>query len=144
MCICNDRRWPETYRVMGMQGVELIMLGYNTPRYFAPAPDLNRMADFHNHLVLQAGAYQNGSWVVAVAKAGEEEGCDLIGESVIVAPTGEIVTQCQTLGDELIVAACDLDLCTLLQTKRWDFAGNREPDSYGLITGSKGVVSPFE
>ena len=31
MCICNDRRWPETYRVMGLQGVELIMLGYNTP-----------------------------------------------------------------------------------------------------------------
>ena len=31
MCICNDRRWPEVYRVMGLQGVELIMLGYNTP-----------------------------------------------------------------------------------------------------------------
>ena len=29
MCICNDRRWPETYRVMGLQGAELIMLGYN-------------------------------------------------------------------------------------------------------------------
>ena len=26
MCICNDRRWPETYRVMGMQSVELILL----------------------------------------------------------------------------------------------------------------------
>src|SRR5580700_8956177 len=25
MCICNDRRWPETYRVMGLQGVELIV-----------------------------------------------------------------------------------------------------------------------
>ena len=23
MCICNDRRWPETYRVMGLQGVEM-------------------------------------------------------------------------------------------------------------------------
>ena len=23
------------------------------------------------------------------------------------------------LSDELIVAACDLDLCTMLQTKRW-------------------------
>jgi hypothetical protein len=22
MCICNDRRWPETYRVMGLQGAE--------------------------------------------------------------------------------------------------------------------------
>src|ERR1043165_8220048 len=31
MCICNDRRWPETYRVMGLQGVEMVVLGYNTP-----------------------------------------------------------------------------------------------------------------
>src|SRR5690606_16299675 len=31
MCICNDRRWPETYRVMGLQGVELVLIGYNTP-----------------------------------------------------------------------------------------------------------------
>ncbi|MDH3771618.1 MAG: N-carbamoyl-D-amino-acid hydrolase, partial [Nitrospirota bacterium] len=33
MMICNDRRWPEAYRVMGLQGVELIALGYNTPTY---------------------------------------------------------------------------------------------------------------
>jgi N-carbamoyl-D-amino-acid hydrolase len=33
MCICNDRRWPETYRVMGLQGVEMVMLGYNTPTH---------------------------------------------------------------------------------------------------------------
>ena len=32
MCICNDRRWPETFRVMGLQGVEMVVLGYNTPR----------------------------------------------------------------------------------------------------------------
>ena len=31
MCICNDRRWPEVYRVMGLQGVEMIALGFNTP-----------------------------------------------------------------------------------------------------------------
>ena len=30
MCICNDRRWPETYRVMGLQGVEMVLCGYNT------------------------------------------------------------------------------------------------------------------
>ena len=71
MCICNDRRWPETYRVMGLQGVELVMLGYNTPSTnpFAQteAPHLGM---FHNHLTMQAGAYQNGTWVVASAKAG--------------------------------------------------------------------------
>lgn len=25
MCICNDRRWPETYRVMGLQNVEMVL-----------------------------------------------------------------------------------------------------------------------
>jgi len=27
MAICNDRRWPETYRVMGLQGVEITIGG---------------------------------------------------------------------------------------------------------------------
>ena len=39
MAICNDRRWPETYRVMGLQGVELILIGYNTPIHYPPAPE---------------------------------------------------------------------------------------------------------
>ena len=29
--ICNDRRWPEAFRVLGLQGVELVLIGYNTP-----------------------------------------------------------------------------------------------------------------
>ena len=36
MAICNDRRWPETYRVLGLQGVELVLIGYNTPIHYAP------------------------------------------------------------------------------------------------------------
>ena len=31
MAICNDRRWVETYRVMGLKGVELVSVGYNPP-----------------------------------------------------------------------------------------------------------------
>jgi predicted amidohydrolase len=30
MMICNDRRWPEAWRVYGLQGVELVMFGFNT------------------------------------------------------------------------------------------------------------------
>ena len=139
MCLCNDRRWPETFRVMGLQGAELVMLGYNTPVHYPPAPEHDHLQDFHNHLVMQAGAYQNGTWVVGVAKAGCEEGCDLIGGSCIIAPTGEIVSQCKTLGDELIVQECDLDRCREIQTNIFDFAQHREPDSYQLITATKGV-----
>jgi predicted amidohydrolase len=140
LCICNDRRWPETFRVMGLQGVELVMLGYNTPLHYPPAPEHDHLQDFHNHLVMQAGAYQNGTWVVGTAKAGREEGCDLIGGSCIIAPTGEIVAQCATLADELIVHHCDLDRCREIQDNIFNFALHREPGSYGLITETKGVV----
>lgn len=141
MCICNDRRWPETFRVMGLQGVELTMLGYNTPVHYPPAPEHDHLQDFHNHLVMQAGAYQNGSWMVGVAKAGHEEGCDLIGGSCIIAPTGEIVTQCTTLEDEVIVHECNLDRCREIQSNIFNFALHRQPKSYTLITDMKGLKS---
>ncbi|MCP5156420.1 MAG: N-carbamoyl-D-amino-acid hydrolase [Ectothiorhodospiraceae bacterium] len=134
MCICNDRRWPETFRVMGLAGVEMVMLGYNTPVHYPPVPQHDHLQDFHNHLVMQAGAYQNGTWVVGVAKAGREEGCDLIGGSCIIAPTGEIVAQCTTLGDELVVAECDLDRCYELKDNVFDLALHREPHHYAAIT----------
>ena len=142
MCICNDRRWPETFRVMGLQSVELVMLGYNTPAHYPPAPEHDHLQDFHNHLVMQAGAYQNGTWVVGVAKAGSEEGCDLIGGSCIIAPTGEIVAQCESLGDELIVHECDLDRCKEIQQNIFNFSLHREPQSYQLITQTKGAIEP--
>jgi len=140
MCICNDRRWPETFRVLGLQAAEMVVLGYNTPVHYPPAPEHDHLQDFHNHLVLQAGAYQNGTWVVGVAKAGREEGCDLIGGSCIVAPTGEIVAQCETLGDEVIVYACNLDRCREIQDNIFNFALHREPETYRLITETKGAV----
>jgi N-carbamoyl-D-amino-acid hydrolase len=33
MMICNDRRWPEAWRVLGLQGVELVCIGYNSAAY---------------------------------------------------------------------------------------------------------------
>lgn len=140
MMICNDRRWPESYRVMGLQGVEMILLGYNTPVHNPPAPDHDRLGDFHNHLVMQAGAYQNATWVVGVAKAGVEEGCAMIGGTAIIAPTGEIVTQAVTRGDELVVARCDLDLGSSYKNSTFNFARHREPDQYRMIVERKGAV----
>ena len=133
MCICNDRRWPETYRMLGLQGVEIVLLGYTPPVHYPRAPELDHLQDFHNHLSLQAGAYQNGTWVAAAAKAGCEENCDMIGGSCIVSPSGEIVIRCETLTDELITWDCDLDLCQTIQNNIFNFALHREPENYGLI-----------
>ena len=144
MCICNDRRWPETYRVMALQGVEMILLGYNTPAHNPPAPEQDALGPFHNHLVMQAGAYQNATWVVGVAKCGREEGCDLIGQSAIIAPSGEIVAQAATLGDELITASCDLDLTRSYKDTIFNFARHRRPEHYRLIVDRVGAQPPPE
>ena len=140
--ICNDRRWPETYRVMGLQGVEMVLIGYNTPVHNPPASDHDALSHFHNQLSMQAGAYQNGTWVVGVAKAGLEEGVMQIGNSVIVAPSGEIVAGCTTVGDELAVARCDLDLTLSYKTTTFNFARHRQPQAYGLIVERKGAIPP--
>jgi N-carbamoyl-D-amino-acid hydrolase len=142
MMICNDRRWPETYRVMGLQGVELILCGYNTPIHYAPDPSQDILQGFHNSLVMQAGAYQNGTWVVGVAKGGIEEGVDSLGQSCIVAPSGQIVAQAVTTDDELLVARCDLDWCRRYKETLFDFDRYRRPEVYGRITSQRGVEAP--
>ena len=142
MCICNDRRWPETYRVMGLHGVELICLGYNTPVHNPPAPEHDLLGPFHNHLVMQAGAYQNATWVVGVAKCGREEGCDMIGQSAIIAPSGEIVALCSTLGDELATARCDLDAARSYKETVFNFARHRRPEHYRAIVDRTGAQPP--
>jgi predicted amidohydrolase len=142
MAICNDRRWPETYRVLGLQGCELALIGYNTPIHYAPDPSQNSLAGFHNNLVMAAGAYQNGMFVVGVAKGGVEEGVDSLSQSQIIAPSGQVVAQCVTIGDELAVARCDLDWCARYKGTLFDFERYRRPEMYGRITAQKGVVEP--
>ncbi len=144
MMICNDRRWPESYRVMGLDGVELICCGYNTPIHYAPDPSQDALAGFHNHLVMQSGAYQNGTWVVGVAKGGVEEGVDSLAQSCIIAPSGQIVAQALSTADEVIVADCDLDWCARYQKTLFDFERYRRPEVYGRITAQRGVHLDLE
>ena len=145
MCICNDRRWPETYRVMGLQGVEMIVLGYNTPSANSQkSTETLEKRLFHHRLSLQAGAYQNSTFVVATAKCGVEDGQPLFGGSVIVDPDGEIVAEAVSEEDELTVADCDLDATIFGKETIFDFARHRRIEHYGLITSRTGVVRPPE
>lgn len=142
-CLCNDRRWPETYRVMSLQSARMVVLGYNTPSlniHWKEAPHL-RM--FHHLLSLQANAYQNGLWVAAAAKCGSEDGFHMIGGSAIVAPTGEIVAQAQGEEDEVIFANCDLLLGETFLNHVFNFAAHRRPEHYRLIVERTGAGEPL-
>src|SRR4051812_9478152 len=145
MMVCNDRRWPESYRVMGLQGVEMIVLGYNTPSVNSQnAVEGPEQRLFHNRLSVQAGAYQNSTFVVAVAKGGDEDGHPLIGGSLIVDPSGVILAEATTEADELLVATVDLDDTKFGKDTIFDFKRHRRTEHYGRITSQTGVELPPE
>jgi N-carbamoyl-D-amino-acid hydrolase len=144
MMICNDRRWPEAWRVLGLQGVELVCVGYNSAAYDpnGGVTEDAALRSFHSRLVTQANAYMNATFAIAVAKAGNEDGSGLIGGSCIVDPNGVVLAEAQTLADEVIVADLDLDLCRQGKDKMFNFAAHRRPEHYGPITARAGVVEP--
>lgn len=121
MMICNDRRWPEGWRMYGLQGVELVLCGYNTVGY---GPDLwgtrkpmtpeeaEKDAVFHHKLVMQGNSYMNSCFSVSAAKAGLEDGkYDLIGGSCITDPEGHVLAEAKGKGDEIVFAEIDLEDC---------------------------------
>ncbi len=141
LALCNDRRWPETYRMLCLNGAEVALIGYNTPLLLDEAPALAHLRMFHNHLPMQAGAYQNTLWVAAAAKAGLEDGQALIGGSCVIAPTGEIVAQAASLDDEVVIHRADLDLIATCRRVNFDFARYRRPDVYRAIAERAGPVA---
>jgi N-carbamoyl-D-amino-acid hydrolase len=134
IAICQDRRYPESYRCLALQGAEIILIGYNTPA--SPlALDLN-------DLCLRAGAYANLCFVVGVAKAGVEDGVELVAGSAVIDPLGQVLARAATSGDELVVTRIDLDQIAPVR-KRWNFLARRQPQHYGLILQPVTDREPF-
>jgi N-carbamoyl-D-amino-acid hydrolase len=144
MLICNDRRWPEAWRVLGLQAVELVMVGYNSAAYDPNGGESEdaHLRSFHSRLVAQANAYMNACFAVAVAKAGNEDGSGLIGGSCIVDPNGIVLAEATSLADEVILADCDLDACAQGKTKMFDFGAHRRPEQYRAIIERTGAIPP--
>jgi len=143
MLICNDRRWPEAFRVLALQGAEIVALGFNTPteNLHYPEPPALRV---HHHLIMaQAMAFQNATWLVETAKCGFEDGFRMFGHSLIAAPTGEIAVRTASEADEVICFNCDIDLAANLKKTMFNFAAHRRPEYYRLIVERVGAeVTP--
>lgn len=143
MLICNDRRWPEAFRALTLQGAELVALGFNTPseNLHYPEPPALRV---HHHLIMaQAMAFMNATWLVETAKCGFEDGFRMFGHSVIVAPSGEMVAKTATEEDELISFDADLDMAQDLKRTMFNYAAHRRPEHYRILVDRVGAeVTP--
>ncbi|WP_353476485.1 N-carbamoyl-D-amino-acid hydrolase (plasmid) [Salipiger sp. H15] len=143
MAICNDRRWPESWRVLGLQGVQLVTIGYNTPSQnnLSTEEGIERRM-YHHELSVCAGAYQNSTYAVAVAKCGMEDGNHMFAGSIIVDPDGFVVAKATGEGDELITHEADFAKCDFGKSTVFNFAAHRRIEHYGLIASQTGVKLP--
>jgi predicted amidohydrolase len=124
--ICYDRRFPEAYRSLMLNGADIICVGYNTPVMPGGTLTAARRA---SELAMTGGVYSNGSFVIGAGKAGVEAGVRFIGGSVIIAPDGSILRKARTMQDELVIAEIDMEKQAAAR-KRWAFDTNRKPSEY--------------
>lgn len=143
MCLCNDRRWPEVYRVLSLQSADVVVLGYNTPLEVPGWREEPHMKMSTHLLSLAAGAYQNAVWVAAAGKSGVEDGTYMIGGSAIASPAGEIVSRAIGDGDEVVLGQVDLDFSEPFRQSVFNFAAHRRPENYGLIVERVGRGDPL-
>ena len=127
--------------MLGLQGVELVCVGYNSAAYDpnGGTGEDAALRTFHSRLAVQSNAYMNATWAVAVAKAGNEDGSGLIGGTCIVDPNGVVVAEAETLGDEVVLADCDLDACRHGKEGMFNLAAHRRPEHYRRIVDQVGV-----
>ncbi len=126
--ICYDRKFPEGSRVLALDGAEILFMPICAATYGEATLRGNTW-----EVPLQARAYENGVFVVAVNRAGDEAGRQNIGKSMIVNPVGaEVMAVAKGDGDELLVATLDLDDVARAQ-KSLPWWRDRRPDLYGRL-----------
>ena len=83
LTICYDLRFPELFRALADQGVDIIAL---------PAAFTVPTGEAHWHVLLRARAIETACFVVAAAQSGDHaDGRSTYGHSLAIAPWGEVL-----------------------------------------------------
>lgn len=118
--ICYDMMFPETARVLTVNGAELLLAPYATTR---------------THMyqeILRTRAFENGAYLVAANKVGLDDGWDFGGLSLIVDPTGVVLDTADSKTEKLLFAEIERD--TVIEARRrFPILRDRRPDLYGPI-----------
>jgi deaminated glutathione amidase len=120
LTVCYDVRFPELYRILALQGAELVTV----PAHFT----LYTGKD-HWELLLRARAVENQYYVAAAAQIGETQPGRLsYGRSLIADPWGIVVA---TAPDEETVIAAELDRRWLEEVRaKLPSLASRQADAY--------------
>lgn len=128
--ICYDRHFPEGWRVLGLNGAEIVF----NPNASKPGQS-NRLWELEQ----PTAAAANGYFVCVPNRVGMEteefgeDAVDFYGSSYIADPRGNFVGEMAPSDDEaLLIRTIDLDLIRQVRYD-WQFYRDRRPDAYGPI-----------
>lgn len=122
LAICYDLRFPELFRLLALQGAEVLV---------NPAAFTLYTGRDHWEVLLRARAIENQAWMLAAAQWGAHEphgAC--YGRSLVVDPWGTVVAQASD-GVGVVVTEIDTALVGKVRTELPSLA-NRQPDAYHL------------
>jgi predicted amidohydrolase len=129
--VVADRKFPEGSRALALDGAQAIFMPICAATYGETT-----LRGHTWELPLQARAYENGVFIVAVNRAGDEAGRRHIGKSMIVNPIGaEVMAVTKSDGAELLVATLDMDDVDRAQ-KSLPWWRDRRPELYGRLVRS--------
>jgi predicted amidohydrolase len=121
LTVCYDLRFPELFRVLALEGAEVITV---------PANFTLMTGRDHWHVLLRARAIENQLYVIAPGQLGEPvPGKRSYGRSLIVDPWGVVVAQAP---DAETVVVAELDRARLIEIRRTlPSLASRRPEAYG-------------
>jgi 5-aminopentanamidase len=134
MHICYDGGFPESARVMALQGADLLVLPTNWPTHSECAAE---------HMI-PTRAMENTVFVMAVNRVGEESGFRFIGASSIVDPGGHRLAMAGAESEETLFA--DIDPSRARKKRLVRVPGrheinriaDRRPNFYSVLTEPNG------
>jgi len=130
--ICYDLRFPEPCRALALMGAQMVLVSTAWPSASTLYPDF----------VARTRAAENGIFLVAANRIGEERGARFLGHSLIIGPDGDVLAQAD--GEEETILYADIDPSLSDQKQRvfivgeyeLDIFNDRRPKLYGEITRS--------
>lgn len=129
--ICNDRLYPEPSRVLALRGAEIIFMPICYSTYDNP-----RGRSSLWELPLRMRAFENGVFVVAANRVGQEGPRHHLGRSMIVSPGGEIICEAGTEAPELLIATLSLDDVAAAR-KKFPWWRDRRAELYGVLSAAE-------
>lgn len=119
--VCYDTLFPESARCAALNGAELIVVPFAAPQQLLWRD------------LMRTRAFDNGVWFAPCNKVGAEGGWTFGGQSMIVDPFGQVVTEAGDDGDAILSAEIDRD-AVFAARRRYPMFRDRRPDLYAPIT----------